>query len=247
MDPQGRCPGTQRAGNGERSRSCRRPSQERRAQRALVRCDHGWERARRRRCPPRRRCRRAAPRPSPGPRGRGSRSTDPRKSGAPSIVSGGVAVGGRAVAPSEAAARPAPSAGSERLRSPMSTALKRRPASKPQSRRIAVPELPQSRSRAGARRARSAPHPRPQVRLMPRRRLRGSTWNRDPRWAPERSEPKPRVQVDPVRTRGRGTKPSSERRGRPEALRDGYDRRAVAARISHRWAIDLSPGTLVVP
>ena len=112
---------------------------------------------------------------------------------------------------------------------------------------------PSCRSRAAgaAPRGLGGPHPRPQVAGCSTGRRnpppRGSTWNRDPPRADHRSKTTHRVQVEPCRVT-----PARHDAVDRTSREDGTSTRAllpsaVAARMIHRWATDLSPGTCAVP
>ena len=153
-----------------------------------------------------------------------------------------VAVGGDIGAPSRAAARqPAPSGGRTGSRRPRD-ATRRDAATTPESSRIVVPELAQSRGASGGR---SPRRPSPSIRTEPgpdpvRREtvtLRHGRRLRDQASSAGRAVLRDRGQDH------RGGRTSSEAGSPASSLPPS----AVAARISHRCAIDLSPGTRACP
>jgi hypothetical protein len=134
----------------------------------------------------------------------------------------------------------------DRLGSPVSTDRNGPPASTPHSSRIEVPELPQSRVPIGSSRA-SRPSP--------------STSS-----GRETGTSTPAFHVEPPPSTGeRASRTKTSSAGRPFAetfdrhaavdrtSRDGGSARrrlepfAVTERMSHRWAIDLSPGSAATP
>ena len=134
--------------------------------------------------------------------------------------------------------------GSRPRRGPPRTGLPRQHPREQPHRRTGVAAV--QRHSAGAM---SPPRPSPSTSSGGSDRYHGfprSTWNRHPPPARQPSERRRRGEVEPCPEELPGTPPStrtSSDRGSPtRRLRPS----AVAARISQRWAIDLSPGTTAV-
>ena len=130
---------------------------------------------------------------------------------------------------------------SDRLSSPSSTVSNGADASSPASSRIVVPEFEQSSARLGGSRP-ARPFPS-STRSRPRGRgsfvveRSPSAWGRGSEAQPSSA---PRACPGTIRARQVAVALTSRASGRP---RSSLTPSPVAARINHRWAIDLSPGT----
>ena len=198
--------------------------------------------------PRRPRARPAARPPSPGRSGPGRRARS-RGAARPTTVTGARPPVVRTSAPIARSGSATRSIGrADRLSSPVRVASNAHGARTPASRRIVVPEFPHSTGPSGCPKRHSTlslEHDRCSVEVQP-----CSTWNRRPSRAGAagcEAQASSAARSTRRRDRGQGPRRSTGRRGRRGRPRSSLRPSAVAARISQRCAIDLSPGTRASP